>query len=431
VTSGAATLFVAALLDAAAAAAPGDVPRLLRRVRFDDPPTLLALQEPVFPGSIPQGSPVRLGGIFSTLLHDPKDSGDVFWAASDRGPNDEVTVDGDARRTFLAPGYDPAIFRLRVDGERIRIDRTLFLETREGGRVTGLPNRPGIDEVPYDGSGQTALAYNADGVDTEALERTPDGRFWLGEEYGPSLLHVGPDGRVLMRYAPIGSRILAPGYPVAETLPAVFNRRKPNRGFEALAASRDGTRLFAVIQSPLLNPDKATGEASRILRLLVIDAATGRPIAEHAVVAEAAGALGQSRQSEAKVNEARRVNDHVLLLLEGTDFGAARVFVVDLARATNLLGTPWDDPLTSPSLEALGPGDLAGKGIVPATKSLAVNLDALIPDLPLKIEGLAILDARTIVVGNDNEFAIRGAGGATAPRSEVLFVRLPKPLPMN
>ncbi len=37
-------------------------------------------------------------------------------------------------------------------------------------------------------------------VDPESLVRAPDGTFWLGEEFGPSLLHVTADGRVVGQF---------------------------------------------------------------------------------------------------------------------------------------------------------------------------------------------------------------------------------------
>ena len=63
------------------------------------------------------------------------------------------------------------------------------------------------------------------------------------------------------------------------------------------------------------------------------------------------------------------------------------------------------------------------------------DLDAVVPDLPAKIEGLALIDRRTIAVGNDNEFNTSGYGAdgkmirAGDALSEILVIRLPEPLP--
>jgi len=53
-----------------------------------------------------------------------------------------------------------------------------------------------------------------------------DGRctYWLGEEYGPDLLHVGPQGKLI--------HIFHPG----DGLPPWLKHRRVNMGFEASLA---------------------------------------------------------------------------------------------------------------------------------------------------------------------------------------------------
>ena len=98
-------------------------------------------------------------------------------------------------------------------------------------------------------------------MDTEGIAYdTRDGSYWLGEEYGPSILAVAADGTLLMRITPKGLGLAMNGVAVRELLPNVYMMRKPNRGFEGIAISPDGSRLFVMLQSPLLNPDKKTGE---------------------------------------------------------------------------------------------------------------------------------------------------------------------------
>lgn len=401
-----------------------DTPQLLLRARFRNPPTLASLQDPVFPGSIPPGDTTRVGSIFSGLYRVPNDPPDAFWASVDRGPNDGRLVNGEWRATFSTPGYAPAIFRVRVDrgsGE-IRIDKTLYLRTKDGGPLSGLPNRPEIDETPWDGAAQTRLACDPNGIDAEAVVRAPDGTFWLAEEYGPSLVHVAADGQVLARYVPEGSRIPATGYPLLETLPKALHFRQKNRGFEALAISRDGAKLFALVQSPLLHPVVAASGGSRVIRLAVVDTASGKLVGGYVLVTEAAEAYQETKQSEVKIGDAAWVNEQSLLMVERTD-ARARVYLLDLSKATNLL----DDPLAAGrELEIGTPEALAASGIGFVRKTLVADLSALVPDLPEKIEGLAILDANTIVVGNDNEFAARGK----SEDSQLFYIHLPKALPL-
>ena len=73
---------------------------------------------------------------------------------------------------------------------------------------------------------------------------------------------------------------------MADVLPAIYAKRKLNRGFEGLALSPDQKTLFVALQSPLLNPDAATGNPSRIVRILAFDIASEKPTAEYAYVFE-------------------------------------------------------------------------------------------------------------------------------------------------
>jgi hypothetical protein len=95
------------------------------------------------------------------------------------------------------------------------------------------------------------------------------------------------------------------------------------------------------------------------------------------------------------------LDESTLLVLERTD-EVARLYRVDLNEATDILGSEWDDPVTSPSLESLD--DPVAADVQPLPKTLAIDL-AAIPDMPDKIEGVAIVDDDTIAVSNDIDFA--------------------------
>lgn len=377
-----------------------------RQAALRDPPAVAALQNAAFPGSIPASSPIRLGSLFSGLAHRAQDGPDLFWGLTDRGPNDEAERGGRKVRLVHLPGYDPAILRLRVKDGTLALEQALFLRTPDGAPVGGMPNLPVHDEDPWDASGERPLAFDPKGVDPEGLAVAGDGRFFLSEEYGPSVLRVDATGRVLERHVPIGLALPGTAYPVRETLPALYARRRQNRGFESLALTPDERRLFAILQSPLLNPDAATGENSRLVRVLVLDAASLEPVAEHVLVAEASPGFGESRQSEMKIGDATAVAAATLLLVEGVD-GNARVYRADFGGATNLLGSRWDDPDARPALEALAPSDLAAHGIVPAAKRLVVDARRAAPGAGAKIEGIALVDPATLALGNDNEFGVR------------------------
>ena len=197
---------------------------------------------------------IALGGVGSDLF--PADAPDEYWMVTDRGPNGQVKLKGPNRRTFPVPQFDPLILRVRAQpGAPLTILQVIPVTTTDGSPVTGLPNDAARDEPPYDWTGNTELPINPSGLDPEGLVRMPNGEFWLSEEYSPSLLHVSATGTVLGRLVPQGLTLPGAGYPVTDSLPAVFADRQGNRGFESLALAPDGKTLYTAVQSPLADPD--------------------------------------------------------------------------------------------------------------------------------------------------------------------------------
>ncbi|WNO66250.1 esterase-like activity of phytase family protein [Streptomyces sp. NBC_00121] len=353
---------------------------------------------------------VDLGGIGSDLF--PAGRRGEFWTVTDRGPNGQIKIDGVNRRTFPVPGFDPAIVKVKVEGSRLEILKALPIRTRSGAPVTGLSNQSGRDENPYTYDASTPLGFNPDGLDTEGIVRSHDGTFWLVDEYGPSLVHVSATGRVLTRYVPEGLALKGADYPVVEGLPSVFLTRKGNRGFEGLAQLPGGDLVIA-LQSPLLNPSKQVGEASGTTRLLRFSPRRGKVTAEYAYAFDPVGTVdpGEDDPTELKVSSVVATGPDTLLVQERTD-RASRLHRVVLRPGNNILGTAWDSTATTPSLEALP--NPAAAGVPVLSKKLVVDLNT-VPGAPKKIEGVAVVDSRTIAVINDNDFGMTDGAGAFGP----------------
>ncbi len=105
--------------------------------------------------------------------------------------------------------------------------------------------------IPFALTRPDRLLTGAD-LDPESVRRANDGSFWLGDEFGPFLLHADASGKVLAApFALPGERSPQNPYLATRdgwTIPA-------SRGFEAMAISIDGTRLYPMLEGARRNDD--------------------------------------------------------------------------------------------------------------------------------------------------------------------------------
>jgi len=393
-------------------------------------------QNKKFSDSVANDHKVLLGSVGSDLWHDPNGARDEFWMITDRGPNGQVAVDGKNRRTFWVPEFNPTILKVKTEGRGIRILETVPIVGQSGKPVTGLPNIKEYDETPYNYSAKETLPFNANGLDTEGIVHTSAGDFWIADEYSPSLVHADKTGKVVKRYIPAGLNLSATDYPVAKVLPAIYGKRKINRGFEGLALSADEKTIYAVLQSPLSNPDRKIGDVSRNTRVIVFDIASEKITAEYVYRFDVSTEFDPNPKNtpdEMKLSGVIAINPTTLLVLERTDL-VAKLYTVDLSRATNILGSKWNDSQTAPALEALKDPAIAEVQVLP--KSLVVNLSSL-DGVPEKIEGVALIDPRTLAISNDNDFDSEeskydgdGNNVGKGKKSQILLISLDKALPV-
>jgi len=358
-------------------------------------------------------------------------------AITDRGPNGTADVGGASRRTLLAPGFAPAVVTFDLDlalrGGTVHATAVNSLAGVSGRPVNGRPNGVGRDEPMLEADGRTPLAPSPDGVDPEGLVPCGDG-FWACEEYRPSLLRIGADGRIRERHVPAGTTLAAADTDVIADLPAALADRRDNRGFEALAISPDATRVYALLQSPLEHPREGAAAASGNVRLLVADAATGRPVAAHVYrlgdPSDPAYLRRGCPPADGKLCAMASVGDGVLVVLEQGDGGLVRLYRVDLAGATDVLARP---DAVEPIL------DLPAAGLEPVGKRLVADLgprltsmrrDVLGPDPKgsIKLEGMVIVDAGRLLLVNDDDFGVGARAGGPPPRTCFWLVTLTEPL---
>ncbi|MEL6256489.1 MAG: esterase-like activity of phytase family protein, partial [Bacteroidota bacterium] len=204
-----------------------------------------------------------------------------------------------------------------------------------------------------------------------------------------------------------------------ESLPAVYGKRRANRGFEALALDTDSGILYAFIQSPMDNPNSGA-RTNDIIRILGVDPATGDPVSEYAYIFE------KNRDPNINISRVDKIGDAVYVgggkfwVLERdsstpTDKGGKKfVFEIDLKGATNTLGTALSNRTDSMTMEMLTADQLADSGVVAVHKRKILNLPSIGYLASDKPEGIAMLPEGKMAVLNDNDFGLAGAGVSDA-----------------
>jgi len=390
----------------------------------------------------------RLGGLSDLVaLGEGKGRGTRFLAITDRGPNAEVVVESPpgmpARRlrTLPVPEFSPVLLELTLTAPhghgagrqgadaahhgRIEVVSARPLRTASGKPTSGRPVAPRpLDAPVFDPRTGVPLPPDPDGYDTEGLARLPDGTLWIAEEYLPSLGRLSGEDRIVQRHVPLGIGPLtnAPAAPgpvaadaiVSHTLPESLARRRENRGFEALAASRDGRRLFALMQSPAATDGGPGLDAA----LVEFDPRGGTTVAEHAYrLGDPASTDADAiRAADGKLSALTVLDDGDLLVVEQSA-SESRLYRVALPAA----GVKPDAALAKTLVADLLP-------LVPRL-ARDIDPDGEPPARPadLKLEGLAWLGDGRIAIVNDNDFDIAAAGAdkAATRRSCLWIVHVP------
>jgi hypothetical protein len=386
----------------------------------------LAWQDPEIGTLVfPRGNMTLRYGFGSGLARRAGDPTGHVWAIGDRGPNIKVRdligqygLDELAPLLTMAgakimprPDVGPTLAELRVEGDAVLLVRTIPLTNADGRAVSGLANPRSEDllaEPVFDLSG-AAIAADPDGLDTEGLVALADGGFWVGDEFGPSLVRLDAEGTVVRRLVP-----RSPGpFPQADApagLPMIAAKRQLNRGFEALTISADERWLFLAFQSPLAHPDEHAHEQARHIRLWRVDPATGRVAAQYAYPLDDPEsfardcALGPFERSDIKVSELLWIAQDTLLVLERGS-ATTKIYRCVLEPGA-VLPDEHLDMAQRPTLEELS---AAQETVLPTLSKTLVFTSDDFPELGADIEGMALLSPTELLLVSDNDFGVTGA----------------------
>ncbi|HXH79361.1 esterase-like activity of phytase family protein [Nocardioides sp.] len=242
--------------------------------------------------------------------------------------------------------------------------------------------------------------------DPESLQVAKDGTFWVGEEFGPFLLHLNAGGELIEAPIPTPG-VKSPSNP---TLGGAVPEILDSKGFEGMSISPNGQVLHPMLEGATAE-DKAAGLANDLRIYTVRKGEYAESFLRYRM--ESAGnALGdfiQINKDEALVIErdggqgATAVFKRIYLVdlrdADGNGYVEKRL-LVDLMNVTNPDGlSPYGDPFTFPFVT---------------------------------IEDVEILDAQTIAVMNDNNFPATGGRSSSQPdQNEYLEITLAAPLKVD
>lgn len=405
----------------------------------------------LIPGNVPDatGLPGANGGrfgFFSDIYYDLRLN--EWWAISDRGPGGGLL------------NYDTRLsrFSIYVNPVTGRISEFTVVETVKFTDPMGLLSGPGPAL-----NGLNPLALNGfegtlgHSFDPEGLVIDPKTKhFLVADEYGPSLYEFDRQGRLLrifevpsllvpkaggnVNYVALRDACPNPNVPF-NPLCGGNEGRQDNRGYEGLAISPDSSKLFAVLQDPLVNePPPNNGRNGRNVRIIVFDNDPGsstytKSIAQYVYQlepqADVAARINAIKPGNATATDPRQgrnigvssivaINDTQFLVLErdnrgiGVDdpagnnaVGSKRVYKIDITGATDVTNVALP-------IDALPAGVTAM-----AKSSMLIDLSAnsLLPNgkQAEKWEGLAIGPKlsngdRMILTGNDNDYSVTQTG---------------------
>ncbi|MCW8998534.1 MAG: esterase-like activity of phytase family protein, partial [Kangiellaceae bacterium] len=385
-------------------------------------------------------------GFGSGAYHHPNDPVNTFYTISDRGPNikcgdaEELlgladfckqngeTSDG---KIFPTTNFSPSIYQWQlventIGQRKAELTQVITLKDSEGNPISGISNpltfadSTSNTENAFAADG-SLLDFDPEGLDPEAIVKLSDGTFWIAEEYGVSILHIAADGRILDRVVPAGveSQLAEAQYPISGNLPAIYHKRKLNRGIESIAVSPSEDYLYFIMQSPLQNPDYTGSRHVRIMKYTLSSGELGQAVGEYVYQIDMPETFSNSingdnnkKQKDVKVSEMVAVGEDDLIILERIS-KTTKLYRINLATGDNILnsdlssvGATANETGENKSLE--DHFNLDAVNASPVNKALVFNSLVDAPELAKKIEGIAWLDSQHVMLINDNDFGIEG-----------------------
>ena len=247
--------------------------------------------------------------------------------------------------------------------------------------------------------------------DTESFQFA-EGALWIGDEFGPFLIKADMKGKVLAVYDTLvdGKIIRSPDHPTLTTPntptdSAKFQTRR-SKGFEGMAASKDGSKLYAMLEGALWDEQAKAYEmidGKQYLRVLEFDVRAGQWTGRHwKYVMEA---------NHHAIGDFNMIDDTTGLIIERDNGEGVSAFACvdgkkpncfhDLPKFKRVYKVEITDANANGVIKKIGYIDLLN--IADPNNISRKPLDKGVFSFPFfTIENVDVIDSNHIIVGNDN-----------------------------
>ncbi|HEV7605763.1 MAG TPA: esterase-like activity of phytase family protein [Steroidobacteraceae bacterium] len=244
-------------------------------------------------------------------------------------------------------------------------------------------------------------------ADPESLVTMPDESFWIGDEFGPWLMHFSVDGDLLAPPVELPDNVRSADHPLV-IAHADTAKLPHSRGLEAMDLAADNKTLVSILEGTV------TGDAPKTLRVQRYDTSAGKWLAPTLIYELDADTVS--------VTDLSLIDGNRFVVIERDDLQgdaarAKRVYSIDLDHA--LPGKPLQKKLV---IDLLAIGN---------SRNLVVTA---LPGAPFRFpylttESIQVLDRKHVVIVNDNNYPATGGRGANVKdATEWIWLELANPL---
>jgi hypothetical protein len=318
----------------------------------------------------------------------------TYWVLTDNGFGSKANSPDAA--LFLSH------YKIDWDSGRINRAKTVFLHD---------PDKKVPFRIVHEGSNKRYLTgsdFYLEGF------QIINGKFWIGDEFGPYLIRANMDGRVEAVFETMadGKLVMSPDhYMVVTPNPGQSAAAGVNlgrsRGFEGLAASKDGRFLYGMLEGPLWDAaarDWEKQDGQLVLRVLEFSVAEQKWTGRHwkYVLSPGATAIGDFNMIDATTALViERDNGEGTADRACPDTKPAPNCFHDLAKFKRVVKIEMSDDNANAAVRKIAYIDLMN--IQDPQKKARKPLNGGVYTFPFfTIENVDIVDERHIIVGNDN-----------------------------